>query len=65
MNLPTRLTPEQAQEYIGTTAEGLKRLRLSRKVRFYRHGHRSVSYDRASIDQYMKSIAVEPITGLC
>jgi len=61
MNLPTRLTAEQAEQYIGTTAEGLKRLRQRRAIRFYRHGHRSVSYDRESIDQYLKSIAVEPM----
>lgn len=59
MNTPARLTEEQAREYIGCSRETLKRLRQTRKIRFYRLGHRSISYDRESLDRFLAERRIE------
>lgn len=63
MEAPARLTPRQAMAYIGGSESILRTLRESRKVKYYRIGHRTVSYDRASLDAYLKARVVEGITS--
>ncbi len=59
METPSRLTEEQARKYIPATKNKLKRLRQERRIKFYRIGHRSLVYDRASIDEYLDDVRVE------
>ena len=56
---PRRLTSEQAQGYLGCGADLLRRLRLSRKIRAHRLGHRTYSYDRDSLDDYLAQTRIE------
>ena len=60
LEVPPRLSQLQAERYLGCTPELLKRLRQARKVKCYRLGHRSISYDRASLDAYLASVCCEP-----
>ena len=57
----SRLTLSQATEHTGLTERALKRLRQSRAIKFYRLGHRTVVYDRASLDQYLNRHAMEAL----
>ncbi len=59
METPSRLTEEQARKYIPASKDKLKRLRQERRIKFYRIGHRSLVYDRASIDDYLEDVRVE------
>jgi hypothetical protein len=59
MEVPTRLTEKEARKYIPATKDKLKRLRQDRSIKFYRIGHRSLVYDRASIDAYLENVSVE------
>lgn len=63
MEQPSRLTQQQACEYIGCNREYLKRLRRERKVRFFRLGHRTISYDRSSLDRFLKDRVHETLSG--
>lgn len=59
METPLRLTQAQAESYVPASPEKLKQLRRDRHVKYYRIGHRSVVYDRASLDAYLRRVAVE------
>lgn len=54
MNVPQRLTEQQAQNYLPASRDKLKALRRKRLVKFYRIGHRTIVYDRASLDAYLR-----------
>ena len=58
MQAPPRLTEEQALKYVPCTRDKLKALRQKRQVRYFRIGHRSVVYDRESIDDYLDRVEV-------
>lgn len=59
---PPRLNQRQAEQYIGASPDLLKRLRRKKAVRFYRLGHRSISYDRESLDAFLYRTRVEART---
>ena len=61
MDVTDRLNAQEAQRFLGCTQRKLKELRRTRAIRFYRLGHKTVSYDRASLDRYLKAHAVPAI----
>ncbi|HMP76591.1 MAG TPA: hypothetical protein PKE12_09865 [Kiritimatiellia bacterium] len=64
MEIAERLNAEEAQMTLGCTRRKLKELRSRRLIKFYRLGHKTVSYDRHSILRYLKSREV-PAIGEC
>ena len=62
METPTRLTEEQAQSYLGCGPHFLRRLRQQRRIRFYKLGHRSLSYDRGDLDSFLDARKVEAVS---
>lgn len=58
---PERLTPDEAMRFLGVTRNTLRRLRQQREVIFFRTGHRSVSYDRASLQSYLDRVRVDAV----
>jgi len=62
-DLPPRLRPNQACEYLGVTPHQLKRLRQQRKIRFFRLTAKSISYDTKSLVAFLGAREVAPIGG--
>lgn len=54
-SFPPRLSPEQAERFTGMSPRKLKRLRQARAVKFYRAGHRTIVYDRDSLQRWLAS----------
>jgi hypothetical protein len=61
METTDRLNDEEARRFLGCTARMLKELRRQRRIKFYKLGHRTVAYDRASLDRYLKNHEVPAI----
>lgn len=61
MTTAERLNSQEARQFLGCTERKLKELRRNRAVRFFRLGHRTVAYDRVSLERYLKSRAVPAI----
>ncbi len=61
MTIAERLNSEEARRALGCTVRKLKELRRNRQLKFYRLGHRTVTYDRLSLEQYLKSCEVPAI----
>ena len=55
MEIAERLNDEEARQVLGCTPRKLKELRQRRLIKFYRLGHKTVSYDRVSLERYLKS----------
>jgi len=53
-----RLLPPEACRFLGVTPEKLKRLRLSGRLAYYRHGHRSISFDVRDLETYLDQVYV-------
>ena len=64
METPSRLSQKQAEAYLPATPEKLKNLRHDRKIKYYKVGHRSIVYDRASIDAFLNSCKVEGLQNV-
>lgn len=58
MDIADKLNSDEARHALGCTARKLKELRQRRLIKFYRLGHRTVSYDRLSIERYLRSCEV-------
>ena len=61
MEIADRLNDEEARQFLGCTPRVLKELRRRRRITFYRLGHRSVAYDRSSLERYLNSRRVSAI----
>lgn len=55
MEIANRLNAEEARHSLGCSPRQLKELRRRRLIKFYRLGHKTVSYDRVSLERYLKS----------
>lgn len=62
-DLPPRMRPNQACEFLGVSPHQLKRLRQQRKIRFYKLTETSLSYDTGSLVAFLKAREVAPIGG--
>jgi hypothetical protein len=58
-----RMTDRQARGFLGCSEHKLKRLRLNREIKYYRLGHRTISYDRASLQTYLDRNTVEAVNS--
>lgn len=61
MDLSDRLNDEETRHYLGCTPRKLKELRRRRQISFYRLGHRTVAYDKLSLDRYLRTHRVSAI----
>ena len=50
-----------AREYLTTTGEKLKELRLRREIAFLRLGHRTIRYRRDDLEAYLSRIRVAAV----
>ena len=61
MEIADRLNPEEARQLLGCTPRKLKELRRRRVVKFYRLGHKTLAYDRRSLERFLRSCEVPAI----
>ena len=61
MEFTDRLNPAEALRHLACTPRVLKELRRQRKITFYKVGHRSLAYDRLSLDRYLKARCISAI----
>jgi hypothetical protein len=54
-------TAEEIETQLKITSRKLKDLRTRRLVTFFRIGHRTVLYDRASLDLYLEKVKSQSI----
>lgn len=60
-DFPPRLSPAQAQEFLGVSARQLKGLRERRAIRYYRLGRRTLAYDRSSLAALLVAGTIEAL----
>jgi hypothetical protein len=61
MEIADRLNADEARQSLGCSPRKLKELRRRRLIKFYRLGHKTISYDRPSLERYLKSCEVPAI----
>jgi hypothetical protein len=61
MEIADRFNDDEARRFLGCTPRVLKELRRRRLITFYKVGHRSVAYDRPSLERYLKARKVPAI----
>lgn len=56
------LTPDQVSELTGITVQNLQKMRAQRRgIPFYKPDAKTVRYDAAEVEAYMRSTVVKPI----
>ncbi len=58
---PRRLTSREASAYLGVSLRVMAELRATRQIAYFKHGHRTVSYDATDLDRYLDSRRIEAI----
>ena len=61
MEIADRLNDQETRLYLGCTPRKLKELRRRRQITFFRLGHRTVAYDKRSLDRYLNTRRVSAI----
>jgi len=61
--LPTDLIDKDSARMIlgNVSSRTLRSLRESRRIRFYKLGHRTIRYSRSDLLAFVESIAIEPV----
>ena len=65
MDIADRLNADEAMQSLGCSPRQLKELRRRRLIKFYRLGHKTLTYDRTSLERYLKSREVPAIGEVC